>query len=110
MLDKIDNEMKTFIAKIILPALIAISIKLAIAHKRNRVSLIMVVCSLITGIGAAYLSSDIVLHTVDVQFIPAVIALISITSEKVAYWLMYKFNIDGVLNDLVQVLLTRFKK
>ncbi len=94
MLDKIDDELRTFFLKIIIPALVAVSIKLAIMSQRVKISLFNILGSFVIGVGTAYLSGDIILHTVKSEYVPLVISIIALTGEKISYWLLYSFKVD----------------
>lgn len=100
------EDAKTWIVKIILPSLVAISIKLAIQSKNKTVTLFNVISSFITGIGSAYLFSDLVISKLSHEYVPLAIAVLTISGEKIGFWFIYKFNVQGVL----QGYLDRLKK
>jgi len=95
------DDLKSWSLKILIPALVAVSIKLAVMAKIKTVSWFNVITSFITGIGSAYLASDWVLDTFSVHFIPIAIAIITISGEKIGYWAVYKFNVESVLETIV---------
>lgn len=95
------EEFRNWSFKIILPALVAISIKLAIESKSMKMNWFNIVTSFVTGIGSAYLFSDIVLTTVAPEYTTAAIACIAISGEKIGYWLVYKFNVENILENLL---------
>jgi len=99
----LQNEIYTFLVKFIFPAFIAVGIKLAIEMKKNnsRISWFNVSLSMIIGVGSAYLSSSVVQKLIEVDYIPVVIAIIAIISEKIGEFLIYKFNVDIFLTALV---------
>ena len=107
---RLDEEIKSFLVKIIVPAFVAISVKLALESKRQKVSLMHVLTSIVIGIGSAYVSADWVLGNFKSEVVPIVIATITITGEKIGYWLMDRFDLAGVLDGLVRLFLDKFKK
>jgi len=110
MMEKLDEEARTFLAKVIIPALVAISVKLALQSKRQKVSLMNVVTSIIIGIGSAYLSSDWVLDNFGHGSVPIVIGTITITSEKIGYWLLDRFDVGGMIDAFMGTIWGKMKK
>lgn len=66
---RIDEEVKSFLVKIIVPAFVAISVKLALQSKRQKVSWMNAFTSIVIGIGTAYLSAQWVLRTLVRSFL-----------------------------------------
>lgn len=98
------EDLKTWLIKILLPSLVAISIKLAVTAKKDSVTWFSVITSFVTGIGSAYLFSEPVISSVPHGYIPLVIAIIAISGEKIGFWLVFKFNVEAILEDLVEKL------
>lgn len=98
-------EMKAFFLKILMPALVAISIKIAIQSKNRSVTVLQIVISFVTGIGSAYLFSGLIMENFSDAWIPIHISIVAISGEKIGQYLVYKFNIEGVL----QLLIDNFK-
>jgi len=109
MLDKIDDELKTFLIKVILPALVATSIKLSIQMQKQKLSIVSIITSFIIGIGSAYLASDVILTSFETKWVPLVISVITISGEKIGMWLVYKFNFDLLLSDFLQYAINLIK-
>lgn len=104
MPDKVlQSEFYLFFVKIIFPAFVAVGVKLAIEMKKNnsKLSFFNVALSMIIGVGGAYVSSGVVQKLIDIDYVPAVIAIIAIISEKIGEFLIYKLNIDVFLTALV---------
>lgn len=99
-MDKLSEELQHLILKIIVPALVAISIKLAVESKQGKISIFNAFSSIIIGVGCAWLSSGWVTDTFTDSTMPIVIGVITIAGEKVAFWLIYKFNFD-IMGDAV---------
>lgn len=97
-------EMKAFFLKILLPALVAVSIKIAIQSKSKSVSILQVIISFVTGIGCAYLFSGIIMDNFSAAWIPVYIAVTAISGEKIGSWMVYKFNVEELLSTLLEKL------
>lgn len=100
------EEVKSFLLKIIVPSLVAVSIKLAVMSRNGKISMFNVIVSLITGVGSAYLFADYVMSSFSHQYIPLVIALITFSGEKIGVYFIVKFNVE----EFISTLLTKFKK
>jgi len=102
MFEKLDEEARAFIFKVIVPALVAVSIKLAVMVKTEKtVSLFQAITSIVTGIGSAYLSAPIVISYTSPNSMPLVIAAIAISGEKIGYFFIYKFRVEEVFKDML---------
>lgn len=97
----LSEETRAFILKIIVPALVALSIKIAIMNQQKKVSILQVATSFITGIGSAYIFADFVMESFEHQYIPLVIATITISGEKIGYYVIYKFNVDNFIESFI---------
>lgn len=97
------NEIYLFFIKIIFPAFVAVGVKIAIEMKKNntKLSFLNVGLSMTIGVGGAYISSGIVQKLIDSNYIPAVIAVVAIISDKIGEFLIYKLNIDTFLTALI---------
>ena len=104
MFEKINDETQTWFLKIIIPALVAVSIKIALHAKKTKLSVLQVMVSFISGIGSAYLFGDYVMSSFTHQMQPLIIAVVAISGEKIGYWIM-TLNIDSIMS-----ILTKFKK
>lgn len=106
MFEKIDEEVKAFIFKIIIPALVAVSVKLAVMAKNNKITWFQAISSIVSGLGAAYLSGSLVMQYTSPNSTPLVIAAIAISGEKIGHYFIYKFHVE----DFFRMLLERFVK
>lgn len=104
-----EEDIKNWLVKIMLPALVAVSMKLAVEFKRGTVTWFNVIASFITGIGSAYLCSGLVISTVDQPFVPIAIAIITISGEKIGFWLVYKLNIETIFQGFFEYMLDKVK-
>lgn len=106
MFEKINDEVQTWVHKIIIPALVAVSIKLAIQAGQKKLTIFQVVASFITGVGSAYLCGSYVMAHISNDWLPIVISVIAISGEKIGYYVIYKLNVEGLLDILIKI----FKK
>ena len=97
----IKPETLDYFVKVFIPALAAICIKIAVEMKYKRVNLMSAFLSLVIGVLTAYITGSFILDRFP-EYSTMVIALIAITSEKIAYWLIFKFNIDLLLNSITE--------
>jgi hypothetical protein len=107
MPDRILNaEFYQFITKVLIPAIIGISLKLSIQMRRTKLSFINVFLSYATGITTAYIFSSIINIHVPENYRSIFIAIIAISSEKIGEFLVYKFRVD----DFLAAILDAFKQ
>lgn len=94
-----DNEVVQFFLKILFPAFLGVGVKIAIEMRKDRtkISLINVCLSLFIGVSGAYLFSGLIQESFEVKFHSIVIAFVAIISDKVAEYIIYKWNIDTFL-------------
>ncbi len=102
MLENVSSEIKTWFLKIILPALVAVAIKLKVQSKHEKITLVSVICSFVSGVGSAYLFADYVMTNFSHQWQPLIIALVAISGEKIGYYLIYDINIKEILKFILK--------
>ena len=107
-MERIPQDLKDLLVKIIIPSLVAVSIKLAIQSRQEKLSIFNSIMSVVIGVGCAYLSSYWVLNHFENASIP--IACITLIGEKIGYWLIYKFNFDIIGDSLIQYFIDKYKK
>ncbi len=97
------EDIKVWLIKtVVLPSLIAVSIKLAIQSKRERITWFNVITSFITGIGSAYICTPLVISTIPNEYISIAIAIIAISGEKIGFYLVYKMNVQNIIEGLLE--------
>lgn len=104
------EEGYSLLVKIIIPSLIAISVKLAIQIKNGKTSWMNALMSIIIGVGCAYLSGDLIIDKFSENMAPIVIGVVTITGEKIAFWIMYKFNIDALMDVFYEAIKNYFNR
>lgn len=101
-MEKIGAELENLLIKVLIPALVAVSIKIAIASRKSNMTVFNVIASIVIGVGSAYLFSGIILNNFSDEYVPLMIALITISGEKIGNWIIYKFNIDTFIEALIE--------
>lgn len=104
MFEKIPEEVRAFTLKTIIPALVAISIKLAVQAKEQKVTLLQVVISFICGMGCAYLFSEYIDQTFSHPWHSVAIAVVAISGEKIGHFLVHKINVEKIILALIEKL------
>jgi hypothetical protein len=103
MPDRILNtDLYQFITKVLIPAFVGISLKLAIQMKRTKLSLLNVCLSFVTGISAAWMFNNPIKLYVPEDYQSICIAIIAISGEKIGEFLVYKFRVDDFLGAIVE--------
>ncbi len=111
MLDKdFYAEVYTFIIKVFIPAFVAIAIKTAIQMKRERLNLMRILISFIAGIGAAYFVYTFTHQTMDSKYIPLLVGIVAMTGERIAEYILYKWDIDKMLTTMIDMVINKIKK
>jgi hypothetical protein len=90
------EDLKGWLIKIILPALVAISMKLAVQYRLG-ISWFNVISSFVTGIGSAYLFGPAIISYVPDHWHAATIAVLAMSGEKIGLWLVYRLKVEDVL-------------
>lgn len=101
-MEEIQEEMRTLWAKVLIPAFVAVSIKIAVTSRKNKMTIFNVIASIVTGVGSAYLFSGLILSNFSPDFVPLMIALVTISGEKIGNWLIFKLNIDSLVEALIE--------
>lgn len=107
MFEKIDEEVKAFIFKIIVPALVAVGVKLAVMAKQNKITWFQAISSSVSGIGAAYLSGPLVMQYTSPNSLPLVIAAIAISGEKIGHYFIYRLHVEDLFRGLIDKFLPK---
>lgn len=107
-INKLDSHIEV-IVKIIIPAIVAVGIKLAVEMKKKgtRMSVINVMLSMFIGVGGAWLSKDLVQATIPEKYIHLAIGFIAIMTDKIAEYLIYEFKIDEFIINVINQIFKR---
>ncbi len=102
--------LQNWIFKFLIPALMGVSINLAINSRKKTMSAFNVITSVVVGICMAWLLSGIVFHYFSEMWQPPMIAAAAISGEKIATWLIFKFNIDQFATKFIDFLIEWYRK
>mgnify|MGYP003624382334 FL=1 len=91
------EELSTFFFKIFIPAFIAISVKVATQIKQEKMNFSRILISFVAGIGCAYF----VFPFVEGKWTPLIVGVVAMSGEKIAEFIIYKWDIDTVLRNLL---------
>mgnify|MGYP003652052555 FL=1 len=97
------EELSTFFFKIFIPAFIAISIKIATQIKKEKMNFSRVLISFIVGIGCAYF----IFPFVEGKWTPLIVGVVAMSGEKIAEFIIYKWDVDKVLRTLISNWITK---
>jgi hypothetical protein len=103
MFDSVSEEIKSWIVKPLIWAMMAISVKLAVQSKRQKITVGIVITSFLAGIGSAWIFADYVILNYSHQYQPMIIAVIAISGEKIVEYILYKVNFQALLDALMKI-------
>jgi len=111
-MQKFENELAVFFAKLslLLPAFIAVSIKIAITVRKRKFNLINAIVSLISGVGMAWIVSPYFQEHLSPNKYPIAIALIAISADKFFEWLLIKLDDYSIFDLMFEPIKRYFKK
>ena len=114
MIEKEPNiikELTTFFFKIFIPAFIAISIKIATQIKKETMNFTRVIISFVVGIGCAYFIFPFVHDSdkIDSSYIPLLVGVVAMSGEKIAEYIIYKWDIDKLLTAFIDFLIEQVR-
>lgn len=112
MIEKEPNileELYTFFLKIFIPAFIAISIKMATIVKKEKMTFTRILLSFVVGVGCAYFIYPFVDNGVENSYVPLLVGVVAISGDKIAEYIIYKWDIDTFIGAVIDTLLDRFR-
>lgn len=107
---KLPEELLNFLIKTLPYCLAAVAISISVQIKNKTASVINVVLSIVMGVSCAYITGPWINSHFGSSTAPIIIGVVTIAGEKVAYWLIYKFNFDLMGEELVKWAIGKFKK
>ena len=103
MFENLSEEIKSWIVKPLIWAMLAISVKLAVQSKRQKITVGIVITSFLAGIGSAWIFADYVMLNYSHQYQPMIIAVIAISGEKIVEYILYRVNFQALLDALMKI-------
>ena len=103
------DEIYKFSVKILVPSVVAISIKIATQIKREKMSFNKVLFSFVVGIGCSYFVYPFIYDNVDKKYIPLLVGIVAMSGEKISEYIIYKWDIDLFLSSLMDFFIHKWK-
>lgn len=91
------KEIKALFIKILLPALMGLSVKLAILSRKENITVKQVIISFVCGIGSAYLFAPLIMDDIKEHWQPLAIAIVTISGEKIGSYALFKINAERLI-------------
>lgn len=105
----ISDSAWNWIMKIAIPLFFTLAASIAIQIKNKTASVQGVLSSIVIALSFTYLTGDYVLKHFSSEVSPVIIGLITISGEKIGYWLIYKFKFDEIGNAIVKSIIKKIK-
>lgn len=103
MLENISEEVKSWVLKVLIWPILAISVQLAVKSKKEKLTYGIVFAAFITGISSAWLFSEYVSMNFAHQYQPLIIAVIAISGEKIGEYILYTINFKKLFDALMAI-------
>lgn len=100
------SQVIQIITKTIFPAVVAVSVGIAVRMQKKKVTFLSAVCSFISGCGLAYLTGFYIENNYSEDLRPIIIGAVAILGDRLVLWLIYKFE----LNDIGDIIKNFLKK
>ena len=103
MFENVSDEVKSWVLKPLVWAMMAVSVKLAVQSKKEKLTMGIVVTSFMAGVGSAWLFADYITMNYSHQYQPLIIAIIAISGDKIVEYFLYKINFQQLLDSLIKI-------
>lgn len=108
--NELSIEIWNFIVKTLPFSLAALSMSIAVQIKNKTATVTGVILSVVIGVSVAWLTGAYINKHFSSEFAPIIIGLVTISGEKIGYYLIYKLNVDMIMEDIIKSLANKFKK
>lgn len=107
----VQEEFSELFIKILFPAFLTVAVGVAIEMKndKSKVSVFSASLSFVIGVFGAYIFSGIILENLKGGSATLAVSAVTLLTEKIAKFIMYKFNIDVFLSAIVDIAFEKFK-
>lgn len=109
-LKQIPDELLSFLVKTLPISIAALAISISVQIKNKTASAINVLLSIVSGLACSYLTAPFVFENFGKGAAPIIIGVMTIAGEKVAYWLIYEFKVDVLMDGLLRWAQRKLKK
>lgn len=89
------------ITKTIFPAIVAVSVGIAVRMQKKKVTFLSAICSFVSGCGLAYICGFYIENNYRDDIRPILIAAVAILGDKLILYLIYKFKLDDISKIIV---------
>jgi len=107
---RIPDDMWQLLTKTIIPALVAVSVGIAVKMKKTRITLLSAFTSYVIGIGFAFIFGFAINEHFEPDTAIMAIGAVAITGEKIGYWIIFTFEFDTIGDALTDLLRNWLKK
>lgn len=108
-MNRIPDDIWQILTKTILPALVAVTVGLAVKMKHEKITVLNAFGSYVIGLGFAFIFGFAVHENFPTGWANVIIGGIAILGEKFGYWLIFKLDIDEVGQEVVNWLKRKLK-
>lgn len=102
--DFISEETLALLLKVIPVALMATIISTAVKMKKEKITILNALLSIIVGVLTAWILSPVVLAIENETWHVPLIALVAISGDKIAEYVVYEFKVDVAIKALLNIL------
>lgn len=100
-----------FIKYLSIPALLALSIKIAVQVANKKATMLGVLVSLIVGLGFAYFVTPIAEYLTDNKgFQAMIVGFVAIIGDKIAIYLIFDIEVDGWFKEVGDIIIQYIRK
>ena len=100
-----------FIKYLSIPALLALSIKIAVQVANKKATMLGVLVSLIVGLGFAYFVTPIAEYLTDNKgFQAMIVGFVAIIGDKIAIYLIFDIEVNGWFKEVGDIILQYIRK
>ena len=101
-MQRISNEVYIIFIKTIVPAIVGVSIAIAVKMKRKKVTWLSALTSYVIGIGFAFVFGFYIHERFDDSIATIAIANFALVGERIGYWMVFKLKFDRVLDFFIE--------
>lgn len=101
-IEEVWDQIKNPVVKFLIPAMLGISIKLAIQARKKVMSKSSVITAFVFGISVAWLLSPVINSVASEDYQALCIGIVALSGDKIALWAYQKFNIDRLIELFIE--------
>jgi hypothetical protein len=101
-IEDIWDQIKNPVVKFLIPAMLGVSINLAIQARKKVMSKSSIITAFIFGISVAWLLSPVINSVCSEDYQGLCIGIVALSGDKIALWAYQKANIDRVVELFIE--------